>query len=236
MLRFLVMMISLSFGIQAFAAPEMAAKSKSTSNKSSAKKSQSGKSTASISTIKPLARPYRIVPMIGMASFRLGGTQDLRDSRTDDGLSVSVLGDYDYGPITLQGGMSYYQMGARGTVINQNNVPIAMKVNLEYLALTAGAKYYFKNRQLYGKASLSPAFKMRSEVKSTSPVRRTQELHNVRDMDVIFALGGGAEVPFYQNVRVGGELTYNRGLIDASTHGNGQVFNEGFLFSAFLSL
>lgn len=233
MYRFLLL-LSLTFTVHAFAAP--ASKTKVTAKKSNSKQNQVGRSALVSKDFAEPKRPYRIVPMISMASFRMAGTQGLDDVRSDDGLSLSVLGDYNYGSVTLQGGLSYYQMGARGNITNENNVPIALKVNLEYIALTAGAKYYFNKRQIYGKASLSPAFKMRSEVKSTSPVRRTQELGNIRDMDMIFALGGGVEVPFYQHVKVGGELTYNRGLIDATTHGNGQVFNEGFLFSAFLNL
>lgn len=231
--KFLIL-LSLTLAAPVFAAP--AGKSNVAVKRSNAKQNQAGKSALVAKDFAAPKRPYRIVPMISMASFRLAGTQGLDNVRSDDGIGLSVLGDYDYGPVTLQGGLSYYQMGARGNGVTENNVPVDFKVNLEYLALTAGAKYYFMKRQIYGKASLSPAFKMRSETKVTSPIRRTDELNNVRDMDVIFAMGGGVEVPFYKHVKVGGELTYNRGLIDATTHGNGQVFNEGFLFSAFLNL
>lgn len=228
---------SLVFGAQAFAAPATSTKTsaKGPSSKASASKSQSGKSSVSLSDVRPTHRGFRIVPMLGMASFRLIGADGLDEVRADEGLALSVLGDYDYGRVTLQGGLSYYQVGARGTV-KSNIGPISTTVMLDYIALNAGAKYYFNNRQIYAKGGLSPLINTRSDVKATSPVTTTQKLNNVRDMDILLTLGGGVEFPFYKDVRVGGELSYNRGLIDATTNGNGEVFNEGFLFSAFVNL
>ncbi len=232
MIRLIVLAV-LFCSFSAFAAPNVAAPKAGTKAKPA--KASAGKTTLNTQDVARSSRPFRIVPMVGVASFRLQGAQGIENVRSDEGIAASVLADYEVGKVTLQGGLSFYQMGARGT-FNVQGIQFSGKALIDYLAINTAAKYYFNERRLYVKGGLSPMFNTRADATVTAPVRTSSKIDNVRDMDVLMTLGGGVEFPYYKDVSVGGELTYNRGLIDATTAGNGEVFNEGYLFSAFVRL
>lgn len=195
-----------------------------------------GKSSLVVGEVRPSSRPFKIVPSIGVASFRMQGAKFNGVSlRADQGLALGVAGDFKLSPgFVFEGGLSYYQLGAKGNV---DGLPVSLKAKIDYVAINAAGKFYVPGTQVYGKTGLATMFNTRSDFEAKGPGGTARgKLHNVRDMDLMLQLGGGIELPVQQGVEMGAELTWNRGLIDVSTAGNGTVYNDGFMFTGFVTL
>jgi len=155
--------------------------------------------------------------------------------RNDSGLAVGGLIDYKLNrEITAQAGLGYYQLGARGSF---PNTPVNYSLMFDYLAIHAAGKYSLDGRHFYAKAGLSPLINLHSTAEASAPgFKNKGKVQNIRDLDILAQIGVGMEFPTQNNINLGAELTYNRGLLDVTTGGNDLVYNEGVLFTGFASL
>jgi len=218
----------------AFAAANMAkpAAIKSVTTSTKAAKSTPGQVSVRRENVTPprLNRP-RIVPTVGLANFDMVAVDD---ARTDQGLYIGVNGQLDRGPLGLTAGIGYLQAGAK-----MSDTGVRADILLDYIMFNAGAKMYFTpDRALYATGAIEPMINLHSTFDARGFGQRVKgKIHNVRDMDVLAKAGLGFE--FLANpssgMRMGGELSFHRGLMDART-GEGVFYNQGFLFSGFMSL
>ncbi|MGE4133699.1 MAG: outer membrane beta-barrel protein [Bdellovibrionales bacterium] len=200
-------------------------------NAETRKKSSKSKSTVKQQTIvkETQQRPFRIVPSLGMAYMDL---MALNDGRPDQGVIASAAIEIPKGDYAFQAGLGYLQAGTR---FSEDNVKYTLM--FDYLMVNAAAKSYFGNRRGFLVGGISPMLNLHSTYEAKSNGRTVRgHVNNIRDMDIVAKAGLGFEIPTKNsNVRYGGEATYNRGLLDART-AQGAFFNEGFLFTGFLSL
>lgn len=238
----LLALVAFSISLPAFGAANLAkpAKAKTTTTTTSASKKSPGKSSLAVSEVRPPARGYKLVPMLGVAAFTLENFK-FGDAtvRADEGVAVGLMADYKLKNTdwTLQGGVSFFQMGARVRGTTQFGTPFTIIGKNDYLGFTTAAKYYLPVNIFYGKAGIVTLINTRADYEAKGPgVSEKGKFHNIRDMDFLAQLGGGFEFVVDKNYSMGGELTFNRGLLDVTTSGNRTVYNQGFMLSGFMSL
>lgn len=149
--------------------------------------------------------------------------------------------------VNVEAGLAYLPLGARYEVTEPSGMHVTALVNLEYIAAPITIKKFVRPAKtgLFFKASLVPAYlaSMSSDVSITSngfvasSTGQGDSLDDkFKDTDVQASVGIGALYPteFGNNVHL--DLSWSRSLIPVSQNSSVEIYNEGFLLTAGLTL
>jgi hypothetical protein len=216
----------------AAALPAMGAPTKSQSSSKSSKAMSESQSTVSVD--KPrfeiAGEPVRIQPTVGLAMFDLDGA---KGAHADQGMTVAALADIGSGATVFQTGLRYIQAGAAGSESGVN-----VTIQLDYIGAEAAVKHYFYGHQAYFKAGAMPMLNTRHRAKATFQGRTVEgSINNTSDYDIMAQGAIGIQVPTGNpGVDAGAELSVSRGLVNVNSGSGDSIYNQGFMFSGFVSL
>lgn len=195
------------------------------------------------------ARPKKsanISPYVSLGSyeFKSGNSSHVKPTQR---FGIGAFTTLINSKVNIEAGLAYLPLGARYEVTEASGMHVTALVNLEYLAAPITIKKFVRPTKtgLFFKASLIPAYlaSMSSDVSitsngfvasSTGQGDSLDDKFKDTDLQASIGLGGLYPTEFGNNVHL--DLSWSRSLIPVSQNSSVDIYNEGFLLTAGLTL
>lgn len=181
---------------------------------------------------------------LGSYEFKSGNSSHVKPTQRFGIGAFTTLID---SKVNIEAGLAYLPLGARYEVTESSGMHVTALVNLEYLAAPITVKKFVRSNKtgFFVKASLVPAYlvSMSSDVSMTSngfvpsSSGEGDSLDDkFKDTDLQGSIGIGGLYPteFGNNVHL--DVSWSRSLIPVSQNSSVDIYNEGFLLTAGLTL
>ena len=190
----------------------------------------------------------RLAPFVSLGSYEFKSNGSNKGIEPNQRFGLGVMTVVSSAKRTvLEVGLAYQPMGARYEGRTSSGFKMTQLVDLEYLAVPLVAKTYFRpnNTGFFLKLGVVPAYLMKAEAEVTlkqsgfigpNATAKGSVEDKFTDIDVQGMVGVGGLFETYFTNRIFLDLSFGRSLVPISRKTTVDVYNEGFLLSAGLTL